>query len=40
MKRKLACKDSEHQSEDKSLIISSEVNSFQTLEGTSSCAGS
>ena len=40
MKRKLACKDSEHKSEDKRLIISPEVHSFQTLEGTSSCAGS
>ena len=40
MKRKLACNDSEHKSDDKRLKISSEDNSFQTLEETSGCVGS
>ena len=40
MKRKLACNYSNHKSEDKRLKISSEDNSFQTLEEASGCAES
>ena len=40
MKRKLAHNDNEHTNEEKRLRISSQDNSFETLEETSGCTTS